>query len=247
MSSSKEKPFSESELQALGLWDVATQFGKKKGTIKPAVEKEKTSLTVDEIEKMQKQARDEAFEQGKKQGYDAGFQEGKMAGHKAGFEQGKRDGEKKGYEENLHLVRKKTAEFVSLLEALNEPFKELDEKIERELVDLAIGIASQVVRREIKIDPGQIIAVIREAVNALPIAEQKLTLHMHPEDAELVRSSLALDDVSPPWNIIEDPLITRGGCRVATETSNIDSTVENRLAIIVATVLGGEREEDEIQ
>jgi len=113
------------------------------------------------------------------------------------------------------------------------------------LVNLAIGIATQVVRREIKIDPGQIIAVIREAVNALPLASQKLTLQMHPEDVILVKNSLALDDVSSPWNIVEDPLITRGGCKVKTETSNIDSTVENRLAIIVATVLGGEREEDQ--
>lgn len=141
-------------------------------------------------------------------------------------------------------MQKQTAEFVSLLESLAEPFKDLDEMVEKELVDLAIGIASQVIRREIKIDPGQIVAVIREAVNALPVASQKLTLQMHPEDAALVKSSLALDDISPPWNIIEDPLITRGGCKVKTETSNIDSSVENRLAVIVATVLGGEREED---
>jgi len=247
MSSSKEKPFSESELQALGLWDVASQFGKKKPISKKVEKEERATLTVDEIEKMQQQAHDEAFAQGKKQGYDAGFQEGKLKGHKEGLAQGKLDGEKKGYEENLHLIRKQAAEFVSLLESLSEPFKILDEKIEKELVELAIGIASQVVRREIRIDPGQIIAVIREAVNALPLASQQLTLHMHPEDAELVRSSLALDDISSPWTIIEEPLITKGGCRVETETSNIDSSLENRLAIIVTTILGGERQEDEGQ
>jgi flagellar assembly protein FliH len=109
---------------------------------------------------------------------------------------------------------------------------------------LAIGIAHQLIRREIKIDPGQIIAVIREAVNVIPLASQQLTLHMHPEDAELVRSSLALEELSTPWNIIEDPLITRGGCRVETETSKVDVTVENRFAAIVSTILGGEREQD---
>ena len=246
MSSSNEKPFSEAELKALGLWDVADQFGKKKQTAVKAQKEEKRTLTVEQIEKMQQQAYDEAFSEGKKSGYDAGFQEGKTAGKEQGFVEGKQEGEKKGYEENLHLLRKQSAEFVSLLEALSEPFKLLDEAVEKELVNLAIGIASQVVRREIKIDPGQIIAVIREAVNALPLAEQKLTLHMHPEDAELVRSSLALDELSPPWNIIEDPLVTRGGCKVETETSKIDSTLENRLAVIVAAVLGGEREKDEM-
>lgn len=244
MNSSKEQGFSSTELEALGLWDVAEQFGKNKQIPVQKPKKERSTLTVDEIEKVQQQAYDEAFSQGKKEGYDNGFKEGVSKGFDGGFEQGKTEGEKKGYDNNLHLLQKQTAELVSLLESLAEPFKDLDETVEKELVDLAIGIASQVIRREIKIDPGQIVAVIREAVSALPVASQKLTLQMHPEDAALVRGSLEIGDISPPWSIIEDPLITRGGCKVKTETSNIDSSIENRLAVIVATVLGGEREED---
>ena len=247
MSSSKGVSFSESELEALGLWDVAEQFGKKNKNAKQKKENENATLTVEEIENMQKQAYDEAFAQGTKEGYEKGYQEGSKKGFDQGFEQGNTEGSKKGYEENLHLLRKQAAEFVSLLESLSEPFKQLDGEIEKELVDLSIGIANQLIRREIKVDPGQIIAVIREAVNVLPVAAQKLTLHMHPEDAELVRTSLAIDDVSPPWEIVEEPLITRGGCKVKTEVSSIDATVENRFAAIVATVLGGEREEDDIQ
>lgn len=246
MSLSREKPFSEAELKELGLWDAAEQFGKKKHLAKPSVEKEKATLTVEEIEKMQKQAYDEAFAQGQKEGHEQGIEEGKKKGFDQGYEQGQTEGAKKGYEENLHLLQEQAAEFVNLLESLSEPFKDLDEQVEKELVDLSIGIANQLIRREIKIDSGQIIAVIREAINTLPLAVQKLTIHMHPEDAELVRTSLALDDISPPWKIIEEPLITRGGCKVLTEVSVIDATVENRLAAIVASVLGGEREEDKI-
>lgn len=244
MSSSKSQSFSESELKALDLWDVAEQFGQSSKKKQSTLDIKQATLTVDEIEKMQKKAYDEAYSLGKQEGFDKGFSAGTKKGMEQGLAQGKKEGEKKGYEDNLHLLRKQTAELVSLLGSLSEPFKELDEAVENELVNLAIGIASQLIRREIKIDRGQIVAVIREAVNALPLAAQKITLHMHPEDAELVRSSLALDDVSPPWTIIEEPLFTRGGCKVETETSRINATVENRLAIIVATVLGGEREED---
>lgn len=245
MSSSKEQPFSSSEMEALGLWDVAEQFGNKKpvAIVQPA-KKEQATLTVDDIEKMQKQAYDEAFAQGKKEGFDEGFKEGSADGFDKGFSEGKVEGEKKGYDDSLHLIQKETAAFVSLLESLQEPFKELDETVEKELVNLAIGIASQILRREIKIDPGQIVSVIREAVNALPVASQELSIQMHPDDAELVKRSLALDNKNSLWNIVEDPLITRGGCKVKTETSNIDATIENRLAVIVATVLGGERDED---
>jgi flagellar assembly protein FliH len=44
------------------------------------------------------------------------------------------------------------------------------------------------------------------------------------------------------WQIVEDPTVTRGGCRVATETSEVDATVEARVAAVVARVLGEERE-----
>ena len=72
---------------------------------------------------------------------------------------------------------------------------------------------------------------------------KKITLHLHPEDASLVRSALALDEMSPAWEIIEEPLVTRGGCKVDTETSRIDATIENRLAQIIANVLGDQREQ----
>ena len=131
------------------------------------------------------------------------------------------------------------------MQTLNEPFQKLDEEVEKELVALAMTVAAQLVRRELKSDPGQVIAAVREAVAVLPLSAQNITLHLHPEDADLVRSALALDEISPPWKIIEEPLITRGGCKVDTEVSHIDATVENRLAAVIANVLGGERQEDQ--
>jgi len=73
---------------------------------------------------------------------------------------------------------------------------------------------------------------------------KKISLKLHPEDAELVRSALALDEMSPSWGIVEDPLITRGGCEVDTDISHIDATVDHRLAAVIATLFGGERESD---
>jgi flagellar assembly protein FliH len=188
--------------------------------------------TVTEIEDMQKQAFDEAYAQGKSEGF------------QQGFDQGFEEGSKKGYEENVGVLNNKAAEFTQLMEALSEPFKTLDEEVEQELVKLAIGIASQIIRREIKLDPGQVIAAVRESVNVLPLSSQKIVLYLHPDDAELVRSTLSLDEMTPAWGVVEDPLITRGGCKVDTDVSHVNATVENRLAAVVATIFGGEREQD---
>jgi flagellar assembly protein FliH len=236
MNSSKNSDFSPSELESLSVWrlpDIPVKSGSgglEDGQIfKPP---SMPHLTVTEIEAMQKQAFDEAFVQGKNEGF------------QQGFDQGFEEGSKKGYEENIELLNKKAAEFTHLMEALSEPFKALDEEVERELVKLSIGIASQIIRREIKLDPGQVIAAVRDAINILPLSSQRINLYLHPEDAELVRSVLSVDEMSPSWSVIEDPLITRGGCKVDTDVSHVNATVENRLAAVIATTLGGEREHD---
>jgi flagellar assembly protein FliH len=231
MSSSKTPRFTASELESLRLWsmpDVSGVDAKKSEAMEPE-EELSPILTVDEIEAMQKQAYDEAFAQGKMHGFQQGFDEGA----------------RKGYEDNLHLLQSQATTLVSLLESLSEPFRRLDDEVENELVKLVIGIATQIIRREIKLNPGQIVAVVRETIRVLPLSSQKITLKLHPDDAELVRSALVLDELSPSWNIVEDPLITQGGCEVDTDISHVDSTIEHRLAAVIATLLGGERVHDD--
>jgi flagellar biosynthesis/type III secretory pathway protein FliH len=53
---------------------------------------------------------------------------------------------------------------------LAKPFEVLDAEVERELLTLAMALARQIVRRELKTDPTQIIGIIREAIAALPVA-----------------------------------------------------------------------------
>jgi flagellar assembly protein FliH len=238
-SSNKGSKFSSAELDALDTWKDLEVFGAPRSE-NVEVEQATQVLTVDEIEAMQKQAYDEAFEQGRQQGFEQGSKQGFEQGEKQGFEAG----HKKGYEESQHLLQKQLAELNLLLESLAEPFKYLDEEVENELVKLVIAIASQIIRREIKLDPGQIVGVIREAVSVLPLATQKITLNLHPEDADLVRSVLKLDENPPPWRLQDNPLITRGGCTLETDVSNVDATLEKRLAAVIATVLGGDRQQD---
>lgn len=239
MSSSKRAGFSAAELEALDTWKGLEDFAAPRSeTVE--IEQATQVLTVDEIEAMQKQAYDEAFEQGRLQGFEQGSKQGFEQGQKQGFEAG----HKKGYEESQHLLQKQLAELNRLLESLAEPFKHLDEEVETELVKLVIAIASQIIRREIKLDPGQIVGVIREAVSVLPLATQKITLNLHPEDADLVRSVLKLDENPPPWRLQDNPLITRGGCTVETDVSTVDATLEKRLAAVIAAVLGGDRQQD---
>lgn len=228
MNSSNRPRFSATELESLRLW--ATPYfdedNRPQEIIEPEIivepEPPAPTLTVEEIEAIQKQAQSEGFALGKQEGYQAGFVEGS----------------KKGYDENVHLIEVRTTQLVSLLEAFATPFKHLDESIEHALADLSVKIAKQILHREIELDSGQVTAAVKAAVAALPIASQNVKLYLNPEDADLVSFNLGLGESPSAWTIIEDASITRGGCKVETEISYVDATVENRLNAVLETMFG---------
>ncbi len=193
---------------------------------------EPSLLTATQIEEIQRQAFEEAYERGKKEGFEYGHREALEAGHRQ-------------VEEEKVKLHDKSDEFTRLLRALDTPFEELDGQVEAELVILAIALVKQLVRREIKTDPGQIVAVVREALGALPVVARNIRLHLHPDDATLVREAVTMNESEQSWTIVDDPMLTRGGCRVVTETSRIEATLEARLNALIARVFGGERVGDE--
>jgi len=129
----------------------------------------------------------------------------------------------------------------AMLNSLARPLAELDDEIERQLTALAVAIARQLVRRELKSDPSQVIAVIREAVGRLPAAARDVRVHLHPEDAAIVRERLAVTSADRAWTIVDDPILSRGGCVIRTESSQIDARLESRIAQIVGGLLDDQR------
>ena len=69
-------------------------------------------------------------------------------------------------------------------------------------------------------------------------------MYLHPEDLELVKTKLSTSEPESYWRLMEDPTLSRGDCKVLTDTSTIDATLERRLSSLVANMLGGEREQD---
>ena len=173
--------------------------------------------TAEEIESIQQQA------------YDEGFTQGQRAGMATGKAQ----------------IDKQISRLNSILNVLAQPLEGLDDEVVQQITDLSIIVAKQLIRRELRTDPGQVIAVVRECATAIPVASQQVNLYLHPDDAELVRTAFSLDhEAETRWKIIEEPVLTRGGCRIEAEHSKIDATVENRLNQIITNFLGGEREDD---
>lgn len=158
--------------------------------------------------------------------------------HREAFEQGLQEGREAGRAE----VRAQVERLAGMFYDLAKPFEALDAEVERELLTLAMALARQIVRRELKADPTQIIGIIREAIAALPVAAREVRVHLHPEDAAVVKQHLAPTENERAWAIVEDPVMARGGCQITSATSRIDARLETRLGGIVSELLGTERQ-----
>lgn len=158
--------------------------------------------------------------------------------YREAFQQGLREGTAAGREQ----VRAQVERLDQLLTDLARPFDEVDETVQAELVSLAMALARQIVRRELRQDPTQIIGVVREAMGQLPVAARDVRVQLHPEDAAIVREHLAPAANERAWSLVEDPMMMRGGCQVVSASSRIDVRLEKRLGALLSELMGSERD-----
>jgi flagellar assembly protein FliH len=163
-----------------------------------------------------------------------------------------KEAEARGYEAGMARARAETGKQLAALEErvkrldaalhlLARPLEQLDADMESDLAQLALAVGKQLARRELRIEPTQVIAILREALALLPAAAREVRVHLHPEDAATVREHLTAAANERAWTIVEDPTLSRGGCVVHSQSSRIDSRLESRIAAVAASTLGDER------
>lgn len=153
------------------------------------------------------------------------------------------EGRAEGMREVDRLAEKKVGERVqTLMPALETVLRKLDDARhewlshwERTAVHLASGIASRVIRREIKADPQIEVQWIREALE-LAAGTAELRIVMHPQDYETlkphVETVIGQLARSAHAEVVPDASISIGGCRLETRFGTIDQTIEAQLGRI---------------
>jgi flagellar assembly protein FliH len=161
-----------------------------------------------------------------------------------GFKDGHVEGVRKGEAElakRIAEVDVKLAALDAIMGALAKPLEDLDKQVEQELTRLTLTIAKHLVRRELRMDPAQVIGIIRHTVSLLPLSARKIKIHLHPDDALIVREKLARASGEQEWQLAEDPLMARGGCRLTSDNSSVDARFETAVAAALTGLLGDDR------
>ena len=164
------------------------------------------------------------------------LQESEARGYQAGLEKAQAQSQV-----TLDALAARVAQLDAILQLLGAPLQQLDAEIEKELLQLTLAVGKQLARRELRVDPTQVIGIIRESLSQLPASARDIRIHLHPEDAATVRERLAEPSQERAWKIVEDPTLSRGGCMIRTENSQLDARLDSRIAAVIANALGEER------
>ena len=166
-----------------------------------------------QLERLRAQAREQAWAAGHAEGY------------AAGLEQGLAEGRRRAAEE----LAQNRAAFADLLDSLAAPLAELEQQLLDALLQLGCALARRVLRHELSVAPARIAELVREGVAALPATARQVSVHLNPLDLDLVRGSGPRGRGDARVELVADAGISRGGCRISSEASEVDLTLETRL------------------
>jgi flagellar assembly protein FliH len=158
----------------------------------------------------------------------------------AGFAQGRQQGEQETRaamtEPVQQALQANALRMGELLHGMADQLLTSEQKISRQLLELACDIARQVVRQELTVNTRQLRTVIGEALEMVVDDGLPATVRMHPDDLALMKASLieTLGENAPEF--AADVTITPGGCLIHTPSMAVDATVEKRWARAVGNL-----------
>ncbi|GGF52516.1 flagellar assembly protein FliH [Alteromonas lipolytica] len=185
--------------------------------------------TAQEIEAIRQAAFDEGYAEGKQTGFDEGKAEGIPQGHEEGRAAGHQEGFEQGLQEGQSQITQQAEVWESLVSQLHAPLEKVDEQVRREVVKLAVALARSVIRTEVQTNEAIILQALSEGLKVLPVEENHYSIHMHPEDIQLVQAHFGEDKVKERgWTLIDSPAMARGGCDIVTQRNAVDLSIERR-------------------
>ena len=164
-------------------------------------------LTLEELESIRQEAYNEGFATGEKEGF-----------HSTQL---------KVRQEAQAALNAKVSSLERLMDSLLAPIAEQDMQLEKAMLGLVEHLTRQVIQRELKTDSTLIIQVLREGLKLLPMGAENIRLFINPQDFDQIKALRERHDEH--WRVVEDDSLQPGGCRIETEHSRIDASIETRI------------------
>jgi flagellar assembly protein FliH len=152
-----------------------------------------------------------------------------------GFAQGERAGAETAGQRGEAMLHR----LAQTLDELTSVRAEMIRQTERQMVQLALGIARRIVQREVSLDPDLLLAMARVALERLGDTA-RVTVRLHPDDYATAGAVRVAEMTSSNVTIVADARLSRGACRVESDMGLLDVGVDAQLQEVGRALLGAE-------
>ena len=167
------------------------------------------------------------FEQGVNEGHEEGFREGHQKGEDEGYRQGYAEGSLAGQKEGLAQFSLAARPLEALSIQVNDYLAHIQSKQREDLLQLVEKVTRQVIRCELALQPTQLLALVEEAIAAIPATPDSMHVYLSTEEFNRIQN------VAPAkvkeWGLAPSADLPVGECRIVTDTCELDVGCEHRL------------------
>lgn len=174
------------------------------------------------------------FAEGVSEGQETGFQEGHAKGLAEGHRQGYAEGSLAGQQAGLAQFTLAAQPLEAIAGTLNDYFAHIQRKQREDLLQLVEKVTRQVIRCELALQPTQLLALVEEAIAAMPSVPDPLKVCLSVEEFTRIQS-VAPEKVTA-WGLVASAELSNGECRIVTEASELDIGCEHRLEQCMAVL-----------
>lgn len=150
------------------------------------------------------------------------------AARQSGYQDGYRDGLAALEAFKQSFAQQMSAQIGSLVKSFDADFLALEEQMALTLARIAVELARQVVRSEITQRPEHIAKVAHDAVEALQLSAKHVRVRVNPADYPLVIAGAGQEMKAREAQVLPDPEVPRGGCKVESDISSVDASLAAR-------------------
>lgn len=170
----------------------------------------------------------DGYQQGQRDGYESGIESGRSDGYQAGHAEGMALGLEQGQRQAREQYEQLARPLDAMLKSLKKLRSDYRAAQSKEVVELVGKVARQVIRAELALQPVQLLALVEEALAAMPPTREQVEVCLNPE--ELRRISELDPKRAKKWNLLPDPALAAGECRVKAGDHEVDAGCQGRLS-----------------
>lgn len=157
----------------------------------------------------------------------------------AAFAQGYAQGEQAGVDVAARQLQTVYERLGQTIERLSELREELTYRTERDVVELALAVATRILHREVSLDRESLLVMARLALDRMGDVTSA-TIRLHPDDEAAARAG------RDAWTgrgiaVVADPTVPAGGCVVQTDRGQVEVGIDAQITELSTALLGDRR------